>query len=356
MYLEQKRGNGEEVSYKITIADIARQAKVSVATVSRLYNHKSMVSEGTKARVQKAMLELGLEIDDIIMRGADVPSKKILINIPTISNPYYSEIVKGAQSAGTKRGYFVLINSQHLHNSFESFLYMVKHIDVNGVIILNSIDSESIDKLNNTIPLVQCAEFCDDRPELSYVGIDNLSATQKVMEHILSTGHRKVALISGPGRYKYSKERRTGYFKALEEAGIGINEDWIVQIPDVDFKLAYSACISLLNSDNRPDAVYALSDVFALSAIKAAETIGLKVPDDIIVSGFDDVDFTGYTSPSITTVRQPLYQLGYLSAEVLIDKIEKKNTSVQHIILDTEFIVRESTFVNKSKKEVGVNA
>ena len=109
---------------------------------------------------------------------------------------------------------------------------------------------------------------------------------------------------------------------------------------------------SLFNSDNRPDAVYALSDVFALAAIKAAETVGLNVPDDVIVSGFDDIDFTGYTTPSITTVRQPSYQLGYLSAEILIDKIEKKNTSVQHIILDTELIVRESTFVKKQKEEI----
>ena len=332
------------MGYKITIADIAKQAKVSVATVSRVYNHKNMVSEETKARVQKAMLELGLELDDIIMRGADAPSKKILINLPSLSNPYYNEIVKGAQDAGSKRGYFVLLNSQHLHSNFESFLYMVKHIDVNGVVTLNAISGESIDKLSSVIPLVQCAEYCDDKPELSYVSIDNLSATRKVMEHILSTGRRKIALISGPGRYKYSKERRTGYYQMLEEAGIPINEDWVIQIPDVDFKLAFSACISLFNSSNRPDAVYALSDVFALSAIKAAHTLGLKVPEDIIVAGFDDVDFTGYTTPSITTVRQPSYQLGYLSAEILIDKIEKKNTSIQHIILDTELIVRESTF------------
>ena len=339
------------MSYKITIADIARQAKVSVATVSRVYNHKSMVSEETRSRVQKAMLDLGLELDDIIMRGADAPSKKILINIPSLSNPYYNEIVKGAQDVSAKRGYFVLINSQHLHANFESFLYMVKHIDVNGAILLNAISSESIDKLSNIIPVVQCAEFCDDRPELSYVGIDNLSATRKMMEHILSTGRKKIALISGPGRYKYSKERRSGYFQVLQEAGIKINEDWVIQIPDVDFKLAYSACISLLSSNNRPDAVYALSDVFALSAIKAAETVGLRVPDDIIVAGFDDVEFTGYTSPSITTVRQPLYQLGYLSAEILIDKIEKKNMPPQHIILDTELIVRESTFIKRKQKE-----
>lgn len=340
------------MSYKITIADIAKQANVSVATVSRVYNHKSMVSEETKAKVQKAMLDLGLELDDIIMRGADAPSKKILINIPTLSNPYYNEIVKGARDVGAKRGYFVLINSQHLNTNFESFIYMVKHIDIDGVVTLNALSNESVDKLSSVLPLVQCSEFCEDKPELSYVGIDNLSATHKVMDHLFSMGRKRIALISGPGRYKYSKDRRTGYFEALKENGLPINEDWILQIPDIDYKLAYSACISLFNSDNRPDAVYALSDVFALAAIKAAETVGLKVPDDVIVSGFDDIDFTGYTSPSITTVRQPSYQLGYLSAEILIDKIEKKNTSVQHIILDTELIVRESTFVKKQKEEI----
>ncbi len=330
---------------KATIQEIAKKAKVSSATVSRVFNHKSLVTDDTKEKVKQAMLELGFSLDEILLNGVDAPSKKILLNIPSLSNPYYDEIVRGAQEVAAKRGYFVLINSQHITSNFDSFFYMIKHIDIEGMVILNALDENEADALNKTMPIVQCAEFLADRKDLSYVGIDDVLAAKKMVRHIISTGRRKIALLSGPSRYKYSKDRKLGYLSVLHEEKIEYNEDWVLQLADVDYQSAYASAISLLNSANPPDAIFALSDVFAVAAIKAANTVGLRVPEDVVITGFDNINFTAYTTPSITTLRQPMYQMGYLATEILINKLEKKNEKVQQIILETELIVRESSLI-----------
>jgi LacI family repressor for deo operon, udp, cdd, tsx, nupC, and nupG len=170
------------------------------------------------------------------------------------------------------------------------------------------------------------------------------------MNVILNTGKKKIAILSGPQQYKYAKERKKGYLLALQAAGLQLNDDWVIQLPEIDFNMAYPACIQLLNSLHRPDAIFAVSDVFAIAAIKAAQTVGLNVPNDLVVTGFDNVNFSGFMTPSITTVEQPKYKMGYIATDMLIDHIEKKITEAQHVILDTDIILRESTTQNYLKE------
>jgi LacI family repressor for deo operon, udp, cdd, tsx, nupC, and nupG len=338
------------VGNKATISEIANQANVSVATVSRVLNHKSIVKAETKNKVKKAMLELGYDIAEVAFDGTEAPSRLLLINLPSISNPFYNEIVKGAKDSAARRGYFLLINSQHLHDSFDSFLFLVKQLKVAGVVMLNPLLEIELRQLSELVPVVQCSEFLDNNHEFSYVGIDDLVATKKVMNMILASGRRKIAILSGPLRYKYARERKKGYLLALQSAGIDLNDEWVIQLPEIDFKMAYPVCIQLLNSENRPDAIFAVSDVFAVAAIKAAQTTGLRIPEDLVVTGFDNVNFSEFMIPSITTVQQPKYQLGYIATEMMIDKLEKKNDLPQQVILDTDVIVRESSAIIVNKK------
>jgi LacI family repressor for deo operon, udp, cdd, tsx, nupC, and nupG len=333
------------VGNKATILEIATQANVSVATVSRVLNHKSIVKAETKNKVKKAMLELGFDIAEVAFDDTEAPSQLVLINLPSISNPFYNEIVKGAKDSASRRGYFLLINSQHLHDSFDTFLYLVKQLKVAGVVMLNPLLVMEIEQLSKLVPVVQCSEYLADHPEFSYVGIDDLNATKKVMNMMLSAGRRKIAILSGPLRYKYARERKKGYLLALQAAGIPLKDKWVIQLPEIDFKMAYPVCIQLLNSIDRPDAIFAVSDVFAVAAIKAAQTIGLRVPEDLTVTGFDNVNFSEFMNPAITTVEQPKYQLGYIATEMIIDQLEQKNDSPQHVILDTDIIIRESSTV-----------
>lgn len=333
------------MSSKATIQEIATQANVSVATVSRVLNNKSIVRQETKEKVKKAMLELGFDIGEVAFTNVEAPSQLLVINLPSISNPFYSEIVKGAKDSASRRGYFMLINSQHLHNSFDSFLYLIKQLKVAGVVMLNPLLDGEIAQLLRLVPVVQCSEFSETQPNTSYVGINDLLATEKVMNMILTSGRRKIAILSGPLRYKYARERKKGYLLALQAAGIPLFDNWVVQLPEIDFKMAYPVCIQLLNSKDRPDAIFTVSDVFAVAAIKAAHTLGLRVPEDVMVTGFDNVNFSEFMNPSITTVQQPKYQLGYIATEMLIDQLEKKSSQPQHVILDTEIIARESCYM-----------
>ena len=330
---------------KATIQEIATQANVSVATVSRVLNNKSIVKQVTKEKVKKAMLELGFDIAEVAFTSVEAPSQLLVINLPSISNPFYNEIVKGAKDSASRRGYFMLINSQHLHNAFDSFLYLIKQLKVAGVVMLNPLSEGEIAQLLKLAPVVQCSEFVETGQNTSYVGINDLLATEKVMNMILSSGRRKIAILSGPMRYKYARERKKGYLLALQAAGIPLLDNWVIQLPEIDFQMAYPVCIQLLNSEDRPDAIFTVSDVFAVAAIKAAQTLGLRVPQDVMVTGFDNVNFSEFMNPSITTVKQPKYQLGYIATEMLIDQLEKKSTVAQHVILDTEVIARESSYV-----------
>ena len=211
--------------------------------------------------------------------------------------------------------------------------------------MLNPLSEGEIAQLLKLAPVVQCSEFVETGQNTSYVGINDLLATEKVMNMILSSGRRKIAILSGPMRYKYARERKKGYLLALQAAGIPLLDNWVIQLPEIDFQMAYPVCIQLLNSEDRPDAIFTVSDVFAVAAIKAAQTLGLRVPQDVMVTGFDNVNFSEFMNPSITTVKQPKYQLGYIATETLIDQLEKKSTVAQHVILDTEVIARESSYV-----------
>lgn len=143
--------------------------------------------------------------------------------------------------------------------------------------------------------------------------------------------------------FKYAQHREKGYYRALRQAGLTANPDWIVHISTISYQLAYSNALHILNLPDRPDAVFACSDVFALAVVNAAGKLGLKVPDDLSVIGFDNVYLSAMCDPAITTIEQPSFQLGLQACELLLEKIKFPNTPFRQIILDTELIVREST-------------
>lgn len=329
---------------KPTITQVANMAGVSIATVSRVLNHKGIVKEETLNKVIVAMKQLGLEYDQFPEKPESTVGL-IIINLPSIENPFYSEIIKGAESAARRYGYNMLINQQHITgHEYDRLVDLLNNVKVSGLITLNHIPTDLVRSLNNLIPLVQCCEY-DENSDVSYVSIDDLAATKNVMDYILSTGRRKVALMTGPLRYKYARHRKQGYIQALKNAGIEPINNWIIQLPEINFDTALSAATQLLKSSNPPDAFFAVSDVFAAAVIKAARRVGLKVPKDLIVVGFDNVNVSVTTNPSITTVNQPKFQLGYMAVELLVARMQNSAATQQHILLNTELIIRESTII-----------
>ena len=287
MYRSKKnKGNKKKANY----VKIAQEAGVSIATVSRILNNYPHIKYETRKKVIDSMDMLGYDTNEIVIKPKPKNSGLIIFNIPTLSNPFYSQIANGAEAAATRHGYHILINESDINPwNFNDLLDILKKFNVAGLIVLNHLSLELLDKLNSTVPLIQCCEYNEDS-DISYVSIDDISASKRVMEYILSNNRRKIALINGPMHYKYARHRLNGYLNALKTANIPVENNWIVNLQEINYNTAVSACSHLLNLSNRPNAIFAISDVFAAAAIKASSNIGLRVPQDVLVVGFDNVD------------------------------------------------------------------
>ena len=339
-----------------TITQIARYLGISPATVSRALSHRSLVSRETLTKIDRAMQEFGYELPKYA-EPLEEHQRIIVLNIPNIGNAFYQEIIKGAVSSASAHRYSLLINESTLgRSSIQEYCKTLSSIGAAGTILMNQLPEEDLHKIRQICPLIQCSEY---NPEANYpyVSIDNYSAAKTAVEYLLSCGCNKISLLNGPRSYRYAAERWRGFRDTMERAEIYVPKSWVVQLPDVNFNIAYAAVCKLLNSDMRPNAFFAVSDIFAAAAIRGAHRYGLSVPEDVMVVGFDNIPISMMTSPSITTISQPTESEGYTACELLVDMIENPEVIAQSLILETELIVRESTSSSQlarfSKKMAG---
>lgn len=330
---------------KPTISQIAELSDVSIATVSRFINNTAAVKSSTAKKIMDAIHALDYPLPDSFYAAIQKKNEKvILINIPSVSNPFYNDVIKGVRDAAMRHGYYTLVNVQHINQTTEaSFFDLLNNINLCGAIILNAMNREYFDHLYRMLPFVQCCEYTENQNLVSYTSIDDVASTHKMMEYILSTGHTRVAFLSGSSRYKYARHRKAGYIQSLEAAGLPVIEDWIIQLPELDFDMALSSVHQLMSQADHPTAIFSVSDVLAAAAIQGCRLAGLSVPGDIIVTGFDNVNISQATYPSITTINQPKYQLGYMACELLVEKLSTPGATPRQVLLNTELIIREST-------------
>jgi LacI family repressor for deo operon, udp, cdd, tsx, nupC, and nupG len=306
------------------------------------------VSETARDRIFSVMAKHGYEVSGLHLLKSQQKSGIIIFNVPSMANPFYSKIAHGAKTAAGRHGYQVLVNEEHLSNSEAlNLIGLLQKINAAGLIVTNHVPKEILKKLKDLVPLVQCCEY-DGELNYPYVSIDDISAARSTVNYLISRGKRRIALINGPIRYKYARERLRGYLEALKDAGLEARQEYIIQLPEPDYDMAFSAIGQMLHGDNRPDAFFCASDVCAAGAIKYCLRNGLSVPRDVMVTGFDNVDISSMTYPTITTVNQPRFQLGFLSCEMLIEMINKPETPIRSLLLDTELIIRESTADSRS--------
>ena len=159
---------------------------------------------------------------------------------------------------------------------------------------------------------------------------------------MLNLNYRRIAFINGPLSFNYAQERLRGFEAAMEEKNITVPKNWKISLPEVSYSLGYSAASQLLGGKEKPDAIFCAADVFAISVIKAANRYKLRVPEDVGVVGFDNVEMASITNPGITTVNQPAFQIGFTAGETIYEKISNPNSKPRSILLDTELIARES--------------
>lgn len=327
------------------MADVAREAQVSVATVSRLLNKQGIVSPDTAERVYAAIEKLSYEPNLLARNFRKNESRVILILSPNVTNPYYAHILSGIGDAATELGYSALIcnTADDPVREREALEMLKKHRADGAILMASNIGCTWLLEYANSYPLVQCSEF-DPTVDIPHVSIDNYLAAQQTLEYLIGLGHKRIAIVSSENDYISTSLRLKGYKDTLEKHGISPREDYIIYASrDYSFKSGKAKAKELLSVTPQPTAIFCISDTLALGAITGAKEIGLRVPEDVTVIGFDDVEHTTMFHPYITTVAQPCYELGEQSAHLLYAQMTQGKEIPRQLILEHRLIVRESS-------------
>jgi LacI family transcriptional regulator, repressor for deo operon, udp, cdd, tsx, nupC, and nupG len=324
------------------IQQVAKQAGVSVATVSRVLNGQNTVSAKTKIRVEEAIKKLNYEPSLLGRNLRTSESRLLLILIPTISNPFYLEIIKGIEQVAISQNYNILLCETDSNPQKENIYFdLVRKKMADGIITMDpAVNVETLKKLAENYAVIQCSEY-EECTGIPYVTIDNEEASYRAVKHLIQIGHHKIALMNADEKYLFARQRKMGYKRALEENGITLRNEYIISTSNLGFENGQYAMKKILNLQDRPTAVFAVSDLLAIGALKEINIAGLHVPNDIAVVGFDKIDFSNMTNPTLTTIAQPMRKMGNVAARMLIEKI--KGEEVESIILDHELVIREST-------------
>jgi LacI family transcriptional regulator, repressor for deo operon, udp, cdd, tsx, nupC, and nupG len=324
------------------IQEVAKQAGVSVATVSRVLNGQNTVSSKTRLKVEEAIKKLNYEPSLLGRNLRKTESRLLLILIPTISNPFYLEIIKGIEQVAISQNYNILLCESDSNPEKENIYFdLVRKKMADGIISMDpAVNVETLKKLSEQYAIIQCSEY-EECSGIPYVTIDNEEASYRAVKHLIQIGHKKIALMNSDEKYLYARQRKMGYKRALEENGITLKDEYIIHTQHLGFENGQQAMKKILNLQDRPTAVFAVSDLLAIGALKEINASGLHVPNDIAVVGFDKIDFSNMTNPTLTTIAQPMKRMGTVAARMLIDKI--KGEEVESIILDHELVIREST-------------
>lgn len=329
----------------VTIEDVAREAGVSVATVSRVLNHKAKVSEKTARRVEETIHRLSYEPSLLARNFRKSESRVVLILSPNITNPYYSHILTGIGVAARRLGYsFMICTTDGEAEQERVFLDMLSKKRGDGAIMLATVLGQGdIQNFADKSPIVQCSEFYPDTT-VAHVAIDNYAAARTMMRYLLDAGHRRIATISSSNGFPSTRQRMSAYLDSLREERIPPRKEYIRRGGfDYNFSSGYAAARKLLTLGEPPTAIFCVSDMLALGAVSAAQELGLDVPKDVSITGFDDVELATIVRPNITTMAQPCHEIGRRAMELLYQLMSGNGGVCNTVTLDCRLVVRSST-------------
>lgn len=328
-----------------TIQDVARDAGVSTATVSRVLSAPELVAEATRARVMAAVAHLGYQPNFAAKSLRTLRTEKILVTVPDISNPFFSQVIRGVEEAARTAGYSVLLgDTRHEPEREEEYAAMLLRREADGLIFLGhrlpEVLSGLVAREGGGAPIVNGCEYS---PELGVSGahIDNARAAAEAMEHLYGLGHRRVGVITGPLASPLSRDRLAGVHTAAEAAGHA-DGLWVV---DGDFSIESGVreAGALLDGAERPSAIFCFSDEMAMGALVAFRQRGLSCPGDVSLVGFDDIRFAQHLDPPLTTISQPMDKIGHEAVRLLLDILSGRAGALEHVTLPHELVVRGST-------------
>jgi len=327
-----------------TMMDVAKIAGVSTATVSRFINSPDTVREATREKVTRAMKICNYKYNALARGFVTKKSNTIGLIIPTISNPVFADSTQGIQDFADKRKMQVILgNSYYKYEQEENLVKTLREKQVDGLIITTTNLKGNVLKtlLDENFPFVLLFSTVKGGP-ISAVGVDNYRGGYLAAEHLITLGHKRIGMLAGSFAITdRSYHRWHGYRQCLNNYGIPYDKKLLAQ---TEYSLAggRDTVKKLLALKTPPTAVFCSNDYLALGAMKGAREMGLRLPDDLSIVGFDDMQTASYVLPALTTIRQPAYKMGESAAELLFQRMESSAKPVQRM-LESSLIIREST-------------
>jgi len=329
-----------------TIKEVAQHAGVSVATVSRVVNNKGYVSDDLRQRVQDAMRLLDYKPSAVARSLRRQESLTIGVLVPGMHQPFFATLAHVIQRTLFERNYRTLMCSSEEDGDKETeYVDMLVRQRVDGAIIApTGQESEAIKMISAKIPVVLVDR---DLPhiEVNRILANNYQGGYDAIEHLINLGHRRIAIIGGPPYSDAMQQRTRGADQAMHDAGLAFDPALVIMSDLIEFDMGFRSALHIFkNHTPIPTAIFALNDVVAVGIMHAAAEVGLRLPDDLSVIGFDDIPLAQYMIPSLTTIAQPIYEMGERAAQLLLNRLATGTaTPYESIELEMKLKKRAST-------------
>ena len=327
-----------------TIKDVAREAGVSVATVSRVLNDSGPVSPETRRRIREVATRLRFAPNSAARSLITARTTTLGVLLPDLYGEFFSEVIRGIDQAARRHGYHLLVSSSHADRAETEAALRAMRGRVDGLVIMSpDLDARAlVQNLPDRLPLVLLNSAVQGNA-YDALTIENYEGASAMVRHLISLGHRRVAMLKGAARNQDAADRLRGYRAALRSAGIERDPAWEIA-GNFTEESGYRAVEALLRLEPRPTAVFAANDAMAIGAMSALREAGVAIPGEMAVAGFDDIPIARYVSPPLSSVRVPIGELGERATEMLLEAIRagKDRTTRRRETLATTLVIRQS--------------
>ncbi|GAB2959298.1 LacI family DNA-binding transcriptional regulator [Saccharothrix stipae] len=330
----------------VSIRDVATRAKVSVGTVSNVLNRPEVVAPATRDRVMGAIEELGFVRNDAARQLRSGTPRAIGLVVLDVGNPFFTDVARGVEDTASEAGHAVI-----LCNSDESAQREARHVEllaeqrVHGVLITPvDTDLAAVHRLRERGMSVVLLDHPTTDPGLCAVAVDDRAGGELAVTHLLAEGYERIVMVNGPSRIHQARQRHEGAVDAVRKAGRdeGVLEE--LKVPALNVVSGQRAAEQLLARSARPDAVFCANDLLALGVLQVLVRAGVRVPEDIAIVGYDDIDFAAAAAVPLTSVRQPRQLIGRTAAELVIEEtMTPAEHEHKHVLFAPELVVRESS-------------
>ena len=330
-----------------TIKDVAKHAGVAVSTVSLVVNNKENVAESTRQKIQRAIEDLKYHprrsARGLVMRKSGNIGFILTDDHFSVAEPFYTKIFLGTEVEARKYDYYILLTTLERRNTKNIVPRFLLERNVDGVIFAGSVPFKIIDYVKNTsLPFI-FVDYLPSNGRYSSILIDNINGAFQATDYLIKSGHQQIVFIGGGMGHPSLKDRYEGYKKALSAANIPFSEKLVYcDEPYPGIREGYDAAQRLLSRGSKFTALFAANDALAIGAIRCFRDFNLRIPEDVAIVGFDDVEIANTAHPTLTTMHVPKEEMGAIALRRIVEMIDKKDASFSKTVVPVKLVLRES--------------